>query len=355
MRISGIACLLACSVLVCVLSPMAMGATDEVSEINRLVQQGNIVQALQRIDAHLVKNPGDVKIRFQKGLLLAGRGSIAEAMAEFSTLIRDHPELPEPYNNLAVLHASRGEYDKARTALETAIRLNPAYAIARENLRDVDAKLLGQANEKSRAPDKSNAGLQAKSEVTKGASASTGPSKVESRKPDAIRPPALPAAKSEAAPVAAAGPKDKPVVDNVAGPATQPQASDATVTATTTSANDAADVLATLKRWAQAWANKDAAAYLAFYAPEFKTPDGESRARWEAERRARIGKPGKIEVIVSEPKVRVSGKNRADVSFQQHYQSDTFSARVNKTIVFTKKDGNWLILEERVPKQVATD
>jgi tetratricopeptide (TPR) repeat protein len=349
MRISGIARLIACSVLACVLSPVAARAADDVSEINRLVRQGDATRALQRIDSYLASNPGDVKIRFQKGLLLAGRGSIAEAIVEFSTLIRDYPEIPEPYNNLAVLYASRGEYEKARAALETAIRLNPAYAIAQENLGNVRAKLAGQAYEKSRALDKSNTGSQAKVEATSAPSVDASSKKVESRKPEAAKPAPLPSAKTEVASIAAAGSKSKSV-ENVARLATPPPASDGAVSATTTSADGAADVVAALKRWAQAWSNRDASAYLDFYAPEFKVPDGESRARWEAERRARIDKPRKIEVAVLDPKVSVTNKNRAEVSFQQDYRADTFSSRVNKTIVFTKKDGNWLIVEERVLK-----
>lgn len=350
MRISGIARLIACSVLACVvLFPVATRAADDVSDINRLVRQGDTARALQRIDAYLASNPGDVKIRFQKGLLLTGRGSIAEAIVEFSTLIRDYPEIPEPYNNLAVLYASRGEYEKARAALETAIRLNPAYSIAQENLGNVRAKLAGQASEKSRALDKSNAGSQAKVEAASGPAVDASLKKAESRKPEAIKPAPLPSAKSEAASIPAAGSKGKPV-ENVAKLAAPLPASDGAVSATTTSADGAADVVAALKRWAEAWSNKDASAYLAFYAPEFNVPDGESRARWDAERRARIDRPSKIEVVVLDPKVSATNKNRAEVSFLQDYRADTFSARVNKTIIFTKKDGNWLIVEERVMK-----
>jgi tetratricopeptide (TPR) repeat protein len=50
-------------------------------------------------------------------------------MAVFSKLTEDYPELPEPYNNLAVLYAQQKQYDKARTALEMAIRIHPGYAL----------------------------------------------------------------------------------------------------------------------------------------------------------------------------------------------------------------------------------
>jgi hypothetical protein len=63
----------------------------------------------------------------------------AEAIGVFQKLIDSHPELPGPYNNLAVLYGNQGEYEKARQALELAIRTNPAYATAFQNLGDAVA------------------------------------------------------------------------------------------------------------------------------------------------------------------------------------------------------------------------
>ena len=66
-------------------------------------------------------------------------------------LTRDYPELAEPYNNLAVLHAASGHLEKAREALETALRLDPGYATARENLGDVYLRLAASAYEQAAA------------------------------------------------------------------------------------------------------------------------------------------------------------------------------------------------------------
>jgi tetratricopeptide (TPR) repeat protein len=72
-----------------------------------------------------------------------------EAFDVFQKLTQDYPELPEPYNNLAVLYAARGEYERARANLEMAIRTRPDYATAYENLGDVYARLASQAYEKA--------------------------------------------------------------------------------------------------------------------------------------------------------------------------------------------------------------
>jgi tetratricopeptide (TPR) repeat protein len=88
-------------------------------------------------------------MRFLKGVVLTESGKTDDAIATLSGLTQEFPELPEPYNNLAALYASQNQYDKARTALEMAVRLNPAYATAHENLGDIYAKLASQSYAKS--------------------------------------------------------------------------------------------------------------------------------------------------------------------------------------------------------------
>ena len=89
-------------------------------------------------------------------MILSEQKKVAEAIKVFFELTHDYPELPEPYNNLAVLHAGQGEYEKARFALEMAVRANPRYAVAYENLGDVYARMAGQAYEKAASLDKGN-------------------------------------------------------------------------------------------------------------------------------------------------------------------------------------------------------
>jgi tetratricopeptide (TPR) repeat protein len=68
-----------------------------------------------------------------------------EAIALFQKLSDDYPDLAEPYNNLAALYAAAGDYAKARATLEQALRMNPGYATAHENLGDVYAALAAQS------------------------------------------------------------------------------------------------------------------------------------------------------------------------------------------------------------------
>jgi tetratricopeptide (TPR) repeat protein len=90
-----------------------------------------------------------------------------DAVRTFTSLTEDFPELPEPYNNLAVLYAQQGNYDKAKTALELAIHTHPGYATAHENLGDIYAQLAIRAYDRALQLDKDNAAARAKLEVLK--------------------------------------------------------------------------------------------------------------------------------------------------------------------------------------------
>jgi len=108
-------------------------------EVRRLVREFRLDDALTAIDARLAADPADRQARFLKGVVLAERKEDEKAIEVFTALARDFPTLPEPYNNLAVLHASQGVYEQARDALLKAINTHPSYATAHENLGDIYA------------------------------------------------------------------------------------------------------------------------------------------------------------------------------------------------------------------------
>ncbi|MFZ2737093.1 MAG: tetratricopeptide repeat protein [Burkholderiaceae bacterium] len=118
---------------------------DEYAEVQRLIRSQQFKQALNQADLYLANKPRDPQMRFLKGVIQTDSGLPEQAMNTFTALIQDYPELPEPYNNLAALHAQKNQFEQARAALEMAIRTNPNYAIAHENLGDVLAQLASQS------------------------------------------------------------------------------------------------------------------------------------------------------------------------------------------------------------------
>ncbi len=339
---------------------------DNLPEVQRLIKQGQYPQAMEKVDAYLSSRPKDAQGRFLKGLIYTEMNKPAEAIAVFTKLSEDYPELPEPYNNLAVLYAQQKQYDKARTALEMAIRTHPSYAIAYENLGDVYAKLASQAYDKALQLDNSNAATQNKLALIRDLITTSGKANV---KPQAAAPaaaaPAPATAPAPAAPVTAkpAAPATATVVAATQGaaavaaqpakpaPAAAPTPTPAPVAAAPTPVKEATnpaseDVVRAVKAWADAWSRKDMKAYLGAYASDFDTPKGMSRKAWEQEREQRIaGKGGKIAVTVDNPVVTING-DKATAKFRQHYKATGLSSTTSKTLVLVRSGSKWLIKEE---------
>ena len=317
---------------------------DDYTDVNDLVRSGKLNEAMAKADQYLAGKPRDPQMRFIKGVIQTEAGKPADAISTFTRITQDYPELPEPYNNLAVLYAGQNQFDKARAALEMAIRTNPSYATAHENLGDVYAKLASQAYSKALQLDGGNAGVQPKlalirtlfSADTKGqkpapSNVSSGP--VTTAPAPAVTPaaPARPAVVVPATPPAAAP----------AAPATPPASA---APAASVSAAEK-EVEAAVRAWASAWAAKDMAAYLAAYGKDFDTPGDQSRRAWEEERRSRIVGKSRISVKLSNLSVAVKG-SKATAKFKQDYSADTLNVSSRKTLDMAKAGERWLIVRE---------
>jgi len=143
------------SLLAAAALPLAAVADDQ-ADVTQLMRSGQLVQALAKADRSLAAKPRDPQMRFLKGVVQSEMGRSADAIATFTQLTEDYPELPEPYNNLAVLYAGQSQLDKAREVLQMAIRANPGFAIAHENLGDVYARLAGQSYGRAQQLDAAN-------------------------------------------------------------------------------------------------------------------------------------------------------------------------------------------------------
>jgi Flp pilus assembly protein TadD len=109
--------------------------------IERQYRSGQVQQAMQAVERAIAQKPDDAGLRFLQAVMVAETKSEADAMPLYERLTQDFPDLPEPYNNLAVLHAAQGRWDKARELLEVALRNDPGYLTAHRNLGDVHVRL----------------------------------------------------------------------------------------------------------------------------------------------------------------------------------------------------------------------
>ncbi|MFY9510579.1 MAG: tetratricopeptide repeat protein, partial [Rubrivivax sp.] len=106
-------------------------------------------------------------LRFQLGVILLDLQRDVPAMDVFQRLTEDFPELPEPFNNIALLHARAGQLEQARQALEMALRNNPALVAARQNLGDIHLRLALQAWEAVALALPADAALQRKLKLSR--------------------------------------------------------------------------------------------------------------------------------------------------------------------------------------------
>ena len=147
--------------------PVHAALAEELSEVTRLHHAGQSEAALERADRFLAGKPKDAQMRFLKSVVLADSGRRSEAAALLQQISQDFPELAEPHNNLAALHAAAGDYVKARAELEESIRLNPNYATAHENLGDVYAMLAAESYGRAQRLEPGSTGLPRKLELVR--------------------------------------------------------------------------------------------------------------------------------------------------------------------------------------------
>ncbi|MES2184693.1 MAG: tetratricopeptide repeat protein [Pseudomonadota bacterium] len=336
---------------------------DDYGDVNQLIRSGKLADAQARADKYLAGNPRDPQMRFLKGVIQTESGKQPDAIVTFTALTQEYPELPEPYNNLAVLYANQKQYDKARTALEMAIRTNPSYATAHENMGDVYAKLASQAYARALQLDATNTNVPPKlalirelftpAPATRGGKqvvAAATPAKAPAPTPVASPSPApAPAAAPTPAPAPAPTPAPPPAPVPAAAPTPAPAPAPAPAAAAAPAAAPARaereEVEAAVHAWAAAWAGKDMKEYLGAYGKEFSPPGKQSRATWEAERRSRIVGKSRIKVGISELAVKVDG-GKATARFRQDYSADGLNVTSRKTLDMVKSGGTWVIVRE---------
>lgn len=288
---------------------------DDLQDANKLFKQGQQAPALDKVNSYLSSKPKDAQGRFLKGLILTEQGKPNDAIKIFSDLTSDYPDLPEPYNNLAVLYASQGQYEKAKQSLEQAIRTHPSYATAHENLGDIYAKMASQAYDRALQLDHSNTSTQTKLAMIQDLfSGNARPKAGNSPRPVATKP------------YLATQPVAEPVTSNI---------------------SDNSSLLSNVQAWAAAWSAQNVDKYLAAYADDFHPADGESHSAWVETRRERVSNPRYIKVTLSNISVEMLDGTHANVHFKQLYNASHLRSTGHKTLSMVKVNGKWLIQAEQ--------
>lgn len=274
--------------------------------------------------------------RFDRAVALADQNPQA-AIRMFEALTEDYPQWPEPYNNLAVLYADRGEEKKAEQALLAAMATHPSYALVHKNLEALYATMAGRAYRKALnsdpavpAPPKLRLAERVGDATLTASSAGT-PISVVEKTPEATP---MPEPKPEPAPAAV-----KVAAASVAPSEPQPAESEP-------GAEARRAVLSTVASWLEAWSSQDVERYLSYYGHHFVPGKGMTREHWAAVRRKRLAAPEFIEIDIQNPQVTFDAADRVSVRFLQSYRSNTFDGQTIKTLRLSRGSDGWKIVRE---------
>jgi tetratricopeptide (TPR) repeat protein len=329
------------------LTSFAFGvAADEYTDVAKLMKGNQMAEAMSKADQYLSAKPRDPQMRFMKGVIQSETGKANDAINTFTRLTEEYPELPEPYNNLAVLYANSNQFEKARTSLEMAIRTNPSYSTAHENLGDIYAKLASQAYARALQLDGTNTAVTPKLALIRELFTPTTGRATTAQAAPATKPAVVAAAPivppTPVAPVVAPVQPKAPTVITASPTGTNQPSVAPPVVANALAGRDAE---AAALAWAKAWSDRDMKAYLSSYGASFVPANKLSRADWEEERKARIMGKAKISVILSAINVTTSG-NTATVKFKQDYKADALATSSRKTLEMVKSGDRWVITKE---------
>ncbi|MBI4829946.1 MAG: tetratricopeptide repeat protein [Nitrospinae bacterium] len=278
-------------------------AADDYQKSLELFERGALQESVTRLDMLLAADPSHARAGFLKARALMAMGKEKEALAMLSALAEERPDMPELQNNLAALHAKMGELDRAKVALEALTQAQPGFAMGRANLASVYAALAVRewAEYAALLPDGDPAARQALGHIKT----------IEKT---------IPLLKDEptASPAPPAAPEDEEILD-------------------------------TVRRWRDAWAARDAAAFLSFYADDFSGKPGLAPEQWRASVAAEFGAREWIAVTIHDERIVERKGGEAAARFTQKYSSSSFpkGSVLGKRLTLRREAGGWKITGER--------
>jgi tetratricopeptide (TPR) repeat protein len=282
-------------------------AQTDINEIKLLLKNGKYKIAENIINGAIEENLNNPEILFYKGIIETNLGKTNQAIDTFRGLTERFPELPEPFNNLAVLYAEKGQFRLAKEILEQAIKTNPSYLTAHINLGDIFTKMASEAYNKALEIDKSNnIAITKLSMITQ----------LFNYNPNT----------------------KNTVIDSIN---TKKE-----VKITKLSKKELKKViLNSIENWKTAWESKDVESYFDSYSSNFIYPNNMTKSQWQKYRTNRILPKKIISISISNIKFKFK-KEKIIATFTQNYKSGRLNQTSNKNLTFVAESGQWFIVEE---------
>jgi len=278
-------------------------AAGIIQNLQALIDQKLYAQAVRDGEQLLETHSGHPDIEFLTAYAYQMNQQNLEAAKHYKNLIRQHPDLPEPRNNLAIIYLSDGDYDKASNLLVNAINTHHSYATAYANLSSIYTGIASEAYRRAVSESNEPANYASKIELT------------------ALTQLATPERGQATGNVSAPGLMENPAIKSV--------------------------LVKRVMGWAQAWSEKDLDAYISYYSDAHKL-NFPTHEDWAEYRKQHILRPGFIKIGVSNIQIRAQTRNLAIIDFAQTFDSLDYSDRVIKRLGLSRIDSQWKITDERV-------
>jgi len=295
------------TIILFLLSSVTIFSQSNTDEIKLLLKKGNYNSAETLVNTEINNNLNDPELLFYRGIIETNLGKNNKAIDTFRELTERFPELPEPFNNLAVLYAEKGQFRLSKEILEQAIKTNPSYLTAHINLGDIYTKMASEAYNKALEIDKTN-----NVAITKLSMITRLFNYQPNTKNTSIK---LVNTKTEIKNIKLS---KKEIEKNI---------------------------LDAIDNWKTAWEDKNMDGYLSSYSSNFNYPNGMSKLQWEKYRTSRIISKKTINILISNIKLRFK-KEKVVATFTQNYKSGNLNQTSNKTLLFSGENDQWLIIEE---------
>lgn len=290
----------------------------DIKLINKLIEDKNYEQAQIEINALLKSDSDNPQLLFINGVLLSENNKVDEAIKVFESLTKTHPNLPEPYNNLAVLYAQQGDFPKAKHALEQSIKTHPSYATAHINLGDLYTRMASESYNQALQIDGSNKSAKTKLSLIK---------KLFNFQPIRKNIEITKKASNESEAPKIQELDSKNIIEN------------------TSNNISLTEIESFIDGWKTSWEQQNFESYINCYSLKFKNNNGQNFEQWKIYRKPRVTNKEKIEIKLTNIKI-TEINNGFEVSFIQEYKSGNIDSRTNKKLIIETVGNQIKIINE---------
>ena len=335
-------------------------AFADLSEAEKAFQQRDYSTALKQADDLLQNQPANFDASFLKAQILTSMKQPDAAISLYESLIQQSPERPEPYNNLAMLYAQKGDLETARQLLEKAIKTHASYATVYDNLSKVYVEMARDSYGKALKLNLAKQSVALKGLNT--APVVVAASNVESAQTMQVAQAEIKQATQPETTITTSEPESdevlqprssKPVEQQAVvintpvqnKPVTKVQTVDKPASKPVPAVIDKEEVVTTMQGWAAAWSAQQVDLYLSFYDEQYH-PVGVSRQQWLQQRRVRLKKPQWVQVTLNDIEVSDSRNDQVVVKLIQRYRSSGYQDKTKKQFLLKKTMDGWRILSE---------